>query len=74
MVGVRNRDAGTDRVTGPEQGAEIGPKGNPEWRYYEVVPAAMTASATATTNLARPRLAGAQRARATALSLLMCAA
>jgi hypothetical protein len=72
--GVRDRDAGADRVAGPEQSAQVGRERDPEWSYYEVVPAAMAASAAATANLAGSRLVGAQRARATALSSLMFAA
>lgn len=68
---VRDRDARPDGIAGPQQGAKVRLERHPEWGYYEMVPAAVAAVAAATTDLAGSRFAGAQRARATALSSVM---
>jgi hypothetical protein len=71
VAGVGDRDARADRVARPKESAEVRLEGDPERGYCEVVPAAVAASAAATTNLTRSRFVGAQRARADALSWLM---
>jgi hypothetical protein len=68
VLGVRDGDTRANRIASAEKCPEVGPERHPERGYYEVVPAAMAAPAAATTNLARSRLVGAQRARATAHS------
>jgi hypothetical protein len=52
VLGIGDRDARSDRVAGTKQGPEVGLKGDPKRSYYEVVPAAVAASATPTTNVA----------------------
>jgi hypothetical protein len=71
VPGAGDRDARADRVALPKESAEVRLEGDPERGYYQVVPAAAAASTAVTTNLARSRFVGAQRARAAALSSLM---
>lgn len=71
MVGVGDGEAGADGIAGPEEGSEVGLKGDPERGDQEVIPAAMAAAAAGTTDPAGSRLVGAQRARATAPSSIM---
>ena len=65
---VGHGDAGSDRVTGAKQGAEVRPVGDPERRDDQVVPAAVPAIASTATQILSAELRGAQRAKATGLS------
>jgi len=68
VAAIWDRDARADRVAGSNEGPQVRLECDPERGYYEMVPAAVAASAAATTNLARNRFLRAQRARAIVLS------
>jgi hypothetical protein len=65
---IGHRHARTHGVTGAKQGPEVGLEGNPQWSDEEMFPAAMPAMATNATDVARPGLLSAQRARGIVLS------